>query len=60
MQTLSQFSPQPLEVYSLDEAWLDCSSIPQAGQLAFAQDRRQTLDRWVGIPVSIGLGRPRF
>lgn len=55
MQTLSQFSPKPLEIYSIDEAWLDCSAIPRADQLAFAQDIRQTVDRWVGIPVSIGV-----
>src|SRR5579862_8896706 len=56
MHTLSQFSPQPLEVYSIDEAWLDCSAIPRADQLSFAADIRQTVDRWVGLPVSIGLG----
>lgn len=55
MQTLSQFSPQPLEIYSVDEAWMDCSSIPRADHLAFAQDIRQTVDRWVGIPVSVAL-----
>ncbi len=56
MQTLSQFSPQPLEIYSIDEAWLDCSAIPHADQLSFAEDIRQTVNRWVGLPVSIGLG----
>jgi DNA polymerase V len=55
MQTLSQFSPKPLEVYSIDEAWLNCSAIPRADQVAFAQDIRQTIDRWVGVPVSIGV-----
>ena len=55
MQSLSQFSPKPLEVYSIDEAWADTSAIPRADQMTFAQEVRQTVDKWVGIPVSIGV-----
>jgi len=54
MSTLGRFTPN-LETYSIDEAFLDLSGLP--GDLtAYAARIRETVLRWTGIPVSIGLG----
>lgn len=54
MATLSGFAPR-MEVYSIDEAFLDCTGLP--GDLtAHGRRLRETVRRWTGIPVSVGLG----
>ena len=54
METLSAFTPD-MEVYSIDEAFLNLTGI--AGDLAaYGRTIRNTVKRWVGIPVSIGIG----
>lgn len=52
MQTLRQFDPE-IEIYSIDEAFLQLEPGPnpiQAGQII-----RNQIQRWTGIPVSIGI-----
>lgn len=54
MATAAAFAPR-LEVYSIDEAFLDCTGL--AGDLTrHARRLRETVARWTGIPVSVGLG----
>lgn len=56
MQILSLFTPS-LEVYSIDEAFLDLSQIqPHGSGLAnYAGCIQSTVQQWTGIPVSIGI-----
>lgn len=54
MQTLRQFTPS-MEVYSIDEAFL-CLEGLDRDLIEYAQEIRQTVRMWTGIPVSIGIG----
>lgn len=55
MATLKAFSPL-LEVYSIDEAFLDLSSIPPHELVAYGRHMKQVIKKWTGIPVSVGVG----
>ncbi len=55
MTVLGQYTPD-IEVYSIDEAFLDFAGIPGATHLAFGRDLIGTVRRWTGIPVSLGIG----
>lgn len=52
MHVLSQFSEE-MEEYSIDEAFLQVAS---DDPIAFAQEIKQRVLQWTGIPVSIGIG----
>jgi DNA polymerase V len=53
METLATFTPD-MEVYSIDEAFLDLGGI--SGALAdYGRLIRQTVKKWTGLPVSIGI-----
>jgi len=54
MKTLKQFSPK-MEVYSIDEAFLNLSSIENEKLLEHAYKIRETILKWTGIPTSIGI-----
>jgi DNA polymerase V len=54
MQTLSTFSPR-VEVYSIDEAFLDLSHVPGEQLYAYGRQIRKTVWRFTGIPVSVGI-----
>ncbi|HPR56162.1 MAG TPA: Y-family DNA polymerase [Deltaproteobacteria bacterium] len=54
METLASFTPD-MEVYSIDEAFLDLTGIP-GDPAAYGRTIRRTVRQWVGIPVSIGIG----
>jgi len=54
MQTLAHFSPH-LEVYSIDEAFLDMSYLKGRSVCEQAQQLRHTVKQWTGIPVSVGI-----
>jgi DNA polymerase V len=55
MCTIEQFWPDT-EVYSIDEAFLDLSSLPKAQHDLFCHELRQTILQDTGIPTSIGIG----
>lgn len=54
METLREFAPK-LEVYSIDEAFLDLSGLKYQDLTRLAKQLRTTLIRATGIPVSIGI-----
>ena len=54
MRTLAQHSAD-MEIYSIDEAFLDCSGLTADGLDRFASHLRKTVKQWTGIPVSIGV-----
>jgi DNA polymerase V len=58
MKTLKQFAPQ-MEVYSIDEAFLDLSSIKNENLLEHAYKIRKTILKWTGIPTSIGIAKTK-
>lgn len=45
-----------VEIYSIDEAFLDLKTLPQSEQEAFCRKLQQTVLQYTGIPVSIGIG----
>ncbi len=49
------FSPD-VEVYSIDESFLDLSGFPAADLVTMARDLRSTVRQWTGIPTCVGLG----
>ena len=55
MKTLKQFSPK-MEIYSIDEAFLDLSSVKNEDLLEHVYKIRKTVLKWTGIPTSIGVG----
>ncbi|MEH0156689.1 Y-family DNA polymerase [Limibacter armeniacum] len=52
METLAHFSPH-MEIYSIDEAFLDLSGIDDIE--GYAQTLRHTVQQWTNIPVSVGV-----
>ncbi|NCI51370.1 Y-family DNA polymerase [Sediminibacterium roseum] len=54
MQTLASFVPQ-LELYSIDEAFLDCSELGLMDLSKLSLDIRRTVMQNIGIPVSVGV-----
>jgi DNA polymerase V len=54
MNTLASFVPS-MEIYSIDEAFLDFSGIPMEKMEPLALKIRQTVLKNTGIPISIGL-----
>ncbi len=47
------------EIYSIDEAFLDLSTMEPILQEVFCQDLQKNILKCTGIPVSIGLGRSK-
>ena len=54
MKTLKHFAPE-MEIYSIDEAFLNLTIIPDEEILQFGKKIRETILQWVGIPTSIGI-----
>jgi len=55
MAVLGRFTPH-LEVYSIDEAFLDLGGMATGRLTACGRAIRRTVRRWTGIPVSVGIG----
>lgn len=58
METLEQFCPD-LERYSIDEAFLSLSGFTSRNLLDYGQTIRRTVQKWTGIPVSIGIAETK-
>ena len=54
MDVLETFSPDA-EVYSIDEAFLGLDGTTR-DLPGYARDIRQTVKKWIGVPVSVGIG----
>src|SRR6187549_399710 len=56
METLrTMVGKKNVEVYSVDEAFLDLSIFPLEDLPAIAKEIRQTVEQWTGIKVSVGV-----
>jgi len=55
MKTLTQWAPA-VEVYSIDEAFLDLTGLSTDALAGYGHTMRATIHQWTGIPVSIGIG----
>ncbi len=51
---LASITPR-LEIYSIDEAFLDLQHLPITDFAAWGIEARTRIFRWVGVPVSIGI-----
>jgi DNA polymerase V len=65
MEVLATFTPR-IEIYSIDEAFLDFSQLSIRLQHRYAPDLsetcreiREVVRKWTGIPVSIGVGKTK-
>jgi DNA polymerase V len=54
MTTLSEFVPE-IEIYSIDEAFLDLAQHKQQNLSEFAFKLKKRVRQWTGIPISIGI-----
>jgi DNA polymerase V len=55
METLRELAGKDnVEVYSVDEAFVDLSRIPAAQLYAFCVQMKETVEQWTGIAVSVG------
>jgi DNA polymerase V len=55
MSILEEFTPS-LEIYSIDEAFLDLTGICRQDPVAYGQRIRAAVRRSIGIPVCVGMG----
>jgi DNA polymerase V len=54
MKTLADFAPA-IEVYSIDEAYLDLNNLSYTDLISLGRSMRKTVGTNIGIPVSIGI-----
>lgn len=50
-----RFAPR-VEIYSIDESFLDMSDVQPAARVELARDMRSTVRQWTGIPTCVGVG----
>jgi len=58
MRTLKRFNTE-IEVYSIDEAFIDLSSFPDSEVEKVGKQIRETVLKWTGIPTSIGIAKTK-
>jgi len=58
MRTLKRFNSD-IEVYSIDEAFIDLSNFVDDEVESIAQEIRATVLKWTGIPTSIGIAKTK-
>ncbi len=58
METLAHFTPR-IEVYSIDEAFLDLSGFDGRDITEYGHEIRATVKKWTGLPVSMGIGETK-
>lgn len=53
-------APDEQEIYSIDECFLDLSAYASTFDLVqYAQEMKQRIRDWIGLPVSVGIGRSK-
>lgn len=56
----SYVAPHEQEIYSIDECFLDMTSFKNKYDLVeYCQNMRAQILKWIGLPVSIGIGRSK-
>lgn len=55
VEVLSAFSPN-IEVYSIDESFLELSGFERLGYQAYGAEIRQRVAEWLGLAVCVGIG----
>jgi len=58
MRTLKRFNTE-IEVYSIDEAFIDLSNFPDFEVEKIGKEIRETVLQWTGIPTSIGIAKTK-
>jgi DNA polymerase V len=58
MRTLKRFNSQ-IEVYSIDEAFMDLSNFSDEDVESVGKEIRETVLQWTGIPTSIGIAKTK-
>ena len=58
MRTLKRFNSE-IEIYSIDEAFLDLSNFPDNEVEKVGKEIRETVLQWTGIPTSIGIAKTK-
>ena len=58
MRTLKRFNTE-IEVYSIDEAFIDLSNFPDSEVEKVGREIRNTVLQWTGIPTSIGIAETK-
>ena len=58
MRTLKRFNSE-IEIYSIDEAFLDLSNFPDQDVEKVGKEIRETVLQWTGIPTSIGIAKTK-
>ncbi len=58
MRTLKRFNTE-IEVYSIDEAFIDLSNFPDSEVEKVGKEIRETVLQWTGIPTSIGIAKTK-
>ena len=58
MRTLKRFNSE-IEVYSIDEAFLDLSNFSDQDVEKIGKEIRETVLQWTGIPTSIGIAKTK-
>ena len=57
MQVLGQFTPT-LEVYSIDEAWLDVTGYESENLAELGKTIKERVFQYTGIPVTVAIAQP--
>lgn len=58
MSVLNKFTPD-IEIYSIDEAFLSFEGFERRDLQKYGEEIRETVRKWTGIPVSIGIGETK-
>ena len=58
MRTLKRFNSD-IEIYSIDEAFLDLSNFPDNEVENIGHEIRNIVLKWTGIPTSIGIAKTK-
>lgn len=58
VEVLGHFSPN-LEVYSIDESFLDLSGFNRQDLESYGQEIRQRIQDWLGLAVCVGIGQTK-
>ena len=58
MRTLKRFNSD-IEIYSIDEAFMDLSNFPDKEVEEVGKEIRNTVLQWTGIPTSIGIAKTK-